>query len=170
MSHPLVLGMFSDRAAAATAARAARNLGVDREHLSIVARTHDAEGTIAADAGVSPGAEIEDSRRAGLLGELSAHLLAAAAMVLPGVGPIVAAGPLGAGLGEAAGHLAGNFTGVLTRAGVAHDRAERWKREIEQGAILLGAHAIGADAADLERVIRANGAIDVASATWQDRG
>lgn len=168
MSHPLVLGVFADRASASTAARAARNLGVDREHLSIVARTHDAEGTIADAAGVSPGSEIEDSRSAGLLGELGAHLLAAAAIVLPGVGPIVTAGPLAAGLGEAAGHLAGNLTGVLTRAGVAHDRAERWRREIGQGSILLGAHALGAGADDLERIMRANGATDVARATWED--
>src|SRR5215216_1213914 len=124
MPHPLVLGLFTDRSAAATAARAARNLGVDREHLSIVARTHDVEGAIAEAGSASPGAEMEDSRAAGLLGELSGHLLAAAAMFVPGIGPIVAAGPLAAGLGEAAGHLAGNLTTVLTKAGVAHDRAE----------------------------------------------
>jgi hypothetical protein len=168
MPHPLVLGMFAGHAAAATAARAARNLGVDRQHLSIVARSHDAEGDIADAAGVSPGAEIEDSRRAGLLGELGGHLLAAVAMVLPGVGPIVAAGPLAAGLGEAAGHLAGNLAGVLTKAGVPHDRAERWHHDIKSGAILLGAHAIGASADDLERVMRANGASDVVRAKWED--
>lgn len=167
MSHPLVLGVFADGASAATALRAARNLGVDREHLSIVARNHDAEGTIAEDAG-SPGAEIEDSRRAGLLGELGAFVLAAAAIVMPGVGPIVAAGPLAAGLGEAAGHVAGNITGVLTKAGVPHDRAERWRHDIERGSILLGAHAIGAGAEDLERIMRANGATDVVRATWED--
>lgn len=166
--HPLVLAVFPDRVAVATAARAARNLGVGREHLSIVARSHDIEGAIADDAGVSPGAEIEDSRRAGLLGELSAQLLAAAAFVLPGVGPIVTAGPLAAGLGEAAGHLAGSLTTVLTRAGVPPERAERWRHAIETGSILLGAHAIGAAAEDLERVMRANGATDVARATWDD--
>lgn len=167
MPHPLVLALFADRASAATAARAARNLGVDREHLSIVARTHDLEGAIATDAG-SPGAEIEDSRAAGLLGELGAHLLAAVAIVLPGIGPIVSAGPLGAGLGEAAGHLAGNFIAVLTKAGVAQERAERWRHAIKDGSILLGAHALGAGAEDLARVMRANGASDVVTGQWDD--
>lgn len=167
MAHPLVLAVFGDSTSAATAARAARNLGVNREHLSIVARTHDAEGQVAQDAG-SPGAEIEDSRTAGFLGELSALLLAAVAMVLPGIGPIVAAGPLAAGLGEAAGHAAGNLPAVLTRAGIPHERAERWRQEIERGSILLGAHAVGAEADDLERIMRANGANEVARASWED--
>jgi hypothetical protein len=167
MPHPLVLALFGDAGAAATAARAARNLGVDREHLSIVARSHDMEGAIADDAGVSPGAEIEDSRRAGLVAELGAHLLAAAAFAMPGVGPIVTAGPLAAGLGEAAGHLAGNLTGVLTKAGVPHDRAERWRGAIESGSILLGAHAIGASPDDLERVMRANNASEVVTGMWE---
>jgi hypothetical protein len=168
MGHPLVLAVFADRSGAATAARAARNLGVNREHLSIVARTHDLEGAISEDAGVSPGAEIEDSRVAGMLGELSGHLLAAVALVLPGVGPIITAGPLSAGLGEAAGHLAGSLTTVLMKAGVPQERAERWHAAIERGSILLGAHAIGASAEDLERVMRANGATEVVTGEWND--
>ena len=107
MSHPLVLGLFDNAAATAQAARVLRDMGLPPERVSIVARTHDEEGAIARAAGASPGAEIEDSRPAGRLGELGAHFIAAIAVVLPGVGPIVADGPLAAGFGEAAGHLHG---------------------------------------------------------------
>ena len=98
--HPLVLALFDDPASAARAARGLRSLGLARERVSVVARSHDEEGALAEAAGASPGSEIEDSHRASRLGELSAHLLAAIALVIPGVGPIVADGPLAAGLGE----------------------------------------------------------------------
>jgi hypothetical protein len=100
-----------------TAARAVRALGVPRERLSIVARTHAEEGNLADATGASPGTEIEDSAIAARAGELGGYLIAAVAMVLPGIGPIVAGGPLAADLGEAAGHLAGGVAKALEHAG-----------------------------------------------------
>lgn len=138
--HPLVLSLFDDAAAAAEAARDLRNAGVPRERVSIVARSHEEEGELSKAAGASPGSEIEDSRQASRLGELSAHLIAAIAIVMPGIGPIVADGPLAAGLGEAAGHLAGGIARTLERAGLDGDTAERWESRIESGAFLIGAH------------------------------
>src|ERR671912_786257 len=133
MSHPVVLALFDDAAAAAAAARDLRALGVARERVSIVARSHDEEGAIARASGASPGSEIEDSGTASRLGELGAHLLAAIAIVMPGIGPIVADGPLAAGLGEAAGHLAGGIARTLERAGLDHSQAEQWSARIHQG-------------------------------------
>ncbi len=65
--------------------------------------------SIANELDATPGVELEDSWLAGRLGELSGWVLAAIAVVMPGIGPIVAAGPLGAELGEAAGHAAGSL-------------------------------------------------------------
>jgi hypothetical protein len=118
MSHPLVMALFQDASAAAAAARELRTLGIPRERVSIVARTHDEEGTLAQAAGASPGSEIDDSRAASRLGELAGHLAAAVAIVIPGVGPIVADGPLAAALGEAAGHAAGDISRALKHAGL----------------------------------------------------
>src|ERR671912_2986962 len=140
MSHPVVLALFDDAAAAAAAARALRVLGVARERVSIVARSHDEEGVVARVAGASPGSEIEDSGTASRLGELSAHVLAAIALVMPGIGPIVADGPLAAGLGEAAGHLAGGVARALERAGMPRHDAVGWEERVKNGAVLIGAH------------------------------
>jgi hypothetical protein len=130
MPHPLVLALFDDPAAAARAARALRTGGVARERVSIVARTHDEEGQLASVSDASPGSEIEDSRAAGRLGELSAHFLAAIALVMPGIGPIVADGPLAAGLGEAAGHVAGGVARALEEAGLSRTEAGEWEARI----------------------------------------
>jgi hypothetical protein len=167
MSHPLVLALFDSPAAAASAARELRALGVAATNVSIVARSHDEEGELARAADASPGSEIEDSRPASRLGELSAHLLATIALVMPGVGPIVADGPLAAALGEAAGHVAGGIARTLHHAGLERDEAERWEAEIERGAILVGAHVDATGGATAHDVLARNGASTVRDATWE---
>ena len=166
--HPLVLALFDDPASAAAAARDLRRLGLPRERVSIVTRSHDEEGALAEASGASPGSEIEDSRAASRLGELSGHLLAAIALVLPGIGPIVADGPLAAGLGEAAGHVAGGIAKALRQAGLEREEADRWQERIEEGAILVGAHVERAAVPSAQGVFARNGAASVAEATWAD--
>jgi hypothetical protein len=169
MSHPLVLGLFDTPAAAAAAARDLRSLGVPSERVSIVARTHDEEGDVARAGGATPGSELEDSRTAGRLGELSAHFLAAVAVGVPGIGPIVADGPLAAGLGEAAGHVGGGIVRTLEGAGVPRADAEAFERQIADGAILVGAH-VDAGRADTARdLLTRAGARAVAEGSWQER-
>jgi hypothetical protein len=166
--HPVVLALFDDASTAAAAARHLRGLGVSREQVSIVARSHDAEGEVARASGASTGAEIEDSARASRLGELGAHLLAAIALVMPGIGPIVADGPLAAGLGEAAGHLAGGVARTLERAGLERSEAEQWESRIYDGAFLVGAHV---DVASVDRVRSAlehEGGRPLRVGTWTD--
>jgi hypothetical protein len=168
MTHPLVLALYDDAAATAAAARALRQAGLPRHAVSIVARSHDEEGAVADAVGASPGAEIEDSRPAGRLGELSAHFIAAIALVLPGVGPIVADGPLAAGLGEVAGHLAGDLPRMLTKAGLSPDDARSWEARIKAGAFLLGAHTGRGGVDDVSNLLRSHGARDIAVGTWSE--
>jgi hypothetical protein len=139
---------------------------VTREQISIISRNHDEESSFAADVGGTPGTEIEDSRTAARLGELSGHLIAAIALVLPGIGPIVAAGPLAAGLGEAAGHAAGGVASALHGAGLSPERADALQSAIEAGAILLAVHTIDTQVEVVRSALRAAGATDVDTANW----
>ena len=166
MSHPVVMALFDDAPAAAAAARHLRALGVPREGVSIVARSHDEEGAISRAAGASPGSEIEDSVRASRLGELGGHLLAAIAIVMPGIGPIVADGPLAAGLGEAAGHLAGGIARTLERAGMPREDAHQWEAQIHGGAVLVGAHVAQAEADTARDALARAGGRGVVVGTW----
>lgn len=168
MSHPVALALFDDASAAAAAARELRQFGVAREQVSIVARTHDEEGTLARASGGSPGSELEDSAAASRLGELGGHLLAAIAIVMPGIGPIVADGPLAAGLGEAAGHLAGGVARTLEKAGLARPEAERWETRIREGKFLVGAHVLPAQVDGAMAVLAQTGGRDVVVGIWPD--
>ena len=168
MSHPLVVALFPNPAAAATAARELHAAGVTREQISVISRNHDEESVFAEDVGGTPGAEIEDSRPAGRLGELSGYLFATIALVLPGIGPIVAAGPLAAGLGEAAGHVAGGVASALTGAGLAPERADALEKAVETGAILLGVHTVEPQVEPVRSILRAAGATEVETAQWNE--
>ncbi|HXH24150.1 MAG TPA: hypothetical protein VNI78_02810, partial [Vicinamibacterales bacterium] len=159
---------FTSPAAAADAARGIRSLGVPADRVSIVARSHDEEGELARAADASPGSEIEDSRLAARFGELGAHLLAAIALVMPGIGPIVADGPLAAGLGEAAGHVAGGIRRTLEAAGVSTGTAADIESRIEAGAILVGVHADASTAEQVRAILARTAASGVVEARWEE--
>jgi hypothetical protein len=168
MPHPLVLATFKTPVAAASAARELHAIGVPRDRISVVARSHDEEGALAEQMDASPGADIEDSRPAARLGELSGQVLAAIALVMPGIGPIVTAGPLSAGLGEAAGHVAGGVASVLSGAGLSEERALTLQRAVESGAVLLGVHASEAEAPAVRKVLEGAGAGELEVARWEE--
>jgi hypothetical protein len=166
MSHPLVLAVFPSPAAAAAAARELHAIGVDREQISVVSRNHDEAGVLADQMDATPGVDIEDSRPAARLGELGAQVLAAIALVMPGIGPIVSAGPLSAGLGEAAGHVAGGIASVLKHAGVPEGPADALERAVKEGAVLIGVHTTAAHAQAVREVVATAGADDIQVANW----
>jgi hypothetical protein len=167
MPHPLVLGLFENADAAMGGARAAHEAGVSREELSVVARDHRQDVELARKMDGTPGVELEDSATMFRVGEFSGHVLAALAFVLPGVGPIVAGGPLGAALGEAAGHVAGGISSVLQTAGIEEKHAARWESQVEAGAVLLGIHVLNTSTAAARTALERAGAIEVVVAEWE---
>ena len=166
MSHPLLLALFRDAGTAAAAAREVHEAGIGREDLSVVASDHHTEGKIAEQIGGSPGSEIEDSPAASRLGELGGYILAAIAIGMPGTGALVAAGPLAAELGEAAGHAAGDLTATLVKAGLSEKEAVQWESRIHDGAVLLGVHARAVNGRDVESALARHSDGKVVNTQW----
>jgi hypothetical protein len=168
MTHPLVVGLFQSAGQATTAARELRTMGVPHERVSIVARSHDEEGLVARASGASPGSELEDSATAARIGEIGGHLLSAIALVMPGIGPIVADGPLSASLAEAAGHAAGGIARTLESAGLDQAEAAQWESRIGRGALIVGAHVAADRVSDARQVLADAGAERLARLEWPD--
>jgi hypothetical protein len=166
MTHPLLLAVFDNPASAARAATALRAQGLGRDDLSVIARSHDEEVEAARALDATPGVEIEDSMPAARLGELGAHVLAAMALVMPGVGPVIAAGPLAAELGEAAGHAAGSLADHLERAGLSQAEAAGIQADVEKGSWLLGVHVRNGSPDQAGSALRDAGAAAVYDASW----
>jgi hypothetical protein len=168
VSHPLVLALFSSASTATDAASALHALGISSEHLSVVAHDHVEARALAERMHATPGVELEDSRTAGRLGELAGRVLGTLAVFMPGIGPIVAAGPLAAELGEVAGHAAGGLASVLKEAGVPADHADNLQHQVARGAVLLGVHVAAADVARVSTSLTASGARQIETAVWPD--
>jgi hypothetical protein len=100
-----------------------------------------------------------------VLGGALGWLAGVGALAIPGIGPILAAGPIAAALsGAAVGGAVGGITGALVGLGIPEYEAKRYEGKVKEGGILLSVHTENSDevkrAKDLfERV----GAEDISS-------
>ena len=111
-----------------------------------------------ATAGVSSGA---------LVGGTLGWLAGIGALAVPGIGPLVAAGPIVAALaGAGAGGALGGMTGALIGYGVPEYEAKRYEGRVRKGSILLSVHADDHEWASRAReVLELTGAQDIATAS-----
>lgn len=109
----------------------------------------------------------------GLWGGVAGLVAGLVGMSLPGVGPVVVAGPLGAMLGGAiAGALVGGLLGSLTSLGIPEDEAHVYAESLRRGGTLVSV-TIPEDQVDratsaLEQFNPVD--IDERSASWRKEG
>jgi hypothetical protein len=100
-----------------------------------------------------------------VLGGTLGLLAGIGALAIPGVGPLIAAGPIMAGLaGLGVGGAVGGFTGALVGMGIPEYEAKRYEGRIKEGGILLSVHCDTSD--EIKRakeVMKNSGAEDVSS-------
>ncbi len=141
------IGVFSSQQNMEFAVNELRESGFPMDKVSVIAKD-DGEGSAqGTDLSKKPGLEIGKSAKVGsitgtVLGLLSGLLLSASTLVIPGVGPIVAAGTIaqtlaatlaGGGIGAISGGLIGAFTGL----GIPGDKAKVYSDRLSQGDYLV---------------------------------
>lgn len=146
-STTTVAGVFGDPTRAEQALERLRFIGVDPSQISVIAKDHER----ARDVAEETGAEVATGATAGtglgaMLGGVGGLLVGLGALAIPGIGPVIAAGPLAAVLGTAGataavgagvGAAAGGLVGALTGWGIAESEAQEYQARVEQGEILL---------------------------------
>jgi hypothetical protein len=102
----------------------------------------------------------------GILGGAIGWLAGIGALAIPGIGPLIAAGPILAALsGAAIGGVAGGLTGALIGLGIPEYEAKRYEGKVRSGNILISVHTEDGDEARRAREIFAQqNAEDIASA------
>jgi len=89
-----------------------------------------------------------------LLGGALGWLAGVGALAIPGVGPLIAAGPILATLtGAAIGGTAGGLTGGLVGMGIPEYEAQQYEGKLREGNILMCVHAEDTDEAARVRQI-----------------
>jgi hypothetical protein len=109
----------------------------------------------------APEGALAGASAGGALGGTLGVLLSVGALTIPGLGPVVAAGPILAALsGAAAGAAVGGLTGALIGMGIPEIEAKQYEGKIHGGSILMSVHA-----ADAGKRTRAKYAMENGGAT-----
>jgi hypothetical protein len=101
----------------------------------------------------------------GVLGGALGWLAGIGALAIPGVGPLIAAGPIVAALSAAAvGAAVGGITGALVGYGIPEFEAKRYEGKVRAGGVLISVHTESAEESYMARAIfEAADADDIAS-------
>jgi len=102
----------------------------------------------------------------GMLGGVLGWLAGVGTLAIPGVGPLIAAGPIMAALsGAAAGAAFGGVAGALVGYGIPEYEAKRYEGKVREGNILISVHTDDHRArSNAREIFERCGAEDVGSA------
>jgi hypothetical protein len=102
----------------------------------------------------------------GAIGGTLGLLAGLGALAIPGVGPLIAAGPImGALAGLGVGSAAGGLVGALVGMGIPEYEAKRYEGSVKAGGVLLSVHCdSSAEIDSAKEVLKASGAEDISSA------
>jgi hypothetical protein len=138
-----VTAIFDDRLQAERAIAELRRRGVSDSHLSIVARRVDDVEVETARPAASAGERVA---KGAITGAGIGTLFGLAAVVIPGIGPFIAAGALASALGAVGGAAAagaivggtsGALAGAMAKADYSKEEADFYSPLVERGGILV---------------------------------
>jgi hypothetical protein len=101
----------------------------------------------------------------GMLGGTLGLLAGIGAIAIPGVGPLIAAGPIMSALaGLGVGGAVGGIVGALAGMGIPEYEAKRYEGRVKDGGVLLSVHCDTSDEIHrAKEILRGTGAEDIAS-------
>lgn len=107
------------------------------------------------------------------IGGIGGLLVGLGALAIPGIGPVIAAGPLLAALtGAGVGAVAGGIVGALVDLGIPDEEANLYAEGLHRGDILVIAQVPDASANAVTRIMDRSGLVDIRKQadTWRASG
>jgi len=150
-----VIGVFNSRKDAEQAVTQLRQQGFSTEEINIVSKKKGEGGKEYVDDDISDGA-----LTGGTLGGIGGLILGAGALAIPGVGPIIAAGPIAAAL---SGAVAGGLAGGLIDWGIPAEVSRHYEHEVAEGGTLAVIRTTQQKVDQAAQILRQFGAKDVKS-------
>ncbi|MDA8234392.1 MAG: DUF1269 domain-containing protein [Clostridia bacterium] len=159
-----VTGIFADRNKAEKAVHQLRNQGFDGQ-ISIIAKgqgtgenTEEYKG-IDMNSRFTGGDSVSDGTATGaFIGGLAGLAVGAGALVIPGLGPIIAAGPIA---GLLSGAAAGGIAGGLVDYGIPENDVRDYEAEVNKGSVLAIIKADDHKVDEAAKILKENGAANV---------
>jgi uncharacterized protein (TIGR02271 family) len=169
-----VVGLFDDFSEAQSVVQDLVNNSFTREDISIAANDATGEYAKYADSGVSEMSGTATGAATGaVLGGIGGLVVGLGALTIPGIGPIIAAGPLITTLtGAGVGAVAGGLIGALTDIGVPEEEAGYYAEGVRRGGTLVTVraedHLVDRAVEIMERHNAIN--VDQRAAYWRESG
>jgi len=160
-----LIGVFENRNEAKSALDDLYRAGFGSEDIGFAIRGDDAiaGGAITDSELTKDGQGMAKGMVAG--GVVGGLIGAAAVLVVPGVGPLLAMGVLASALGfGAAGVATGGMLGAMVGLGVSEEEARVYEKEFQAGRAIVAAHAPGREQ-EASRILEKNGAHNIHSET-----
>jgi len=176
MARQIITALFDDLTTAQAALSDLVNAGVKRDDISLVAADATGDYTRRINSGDIADEDVKGGEGAGF-GAVVGALVGLGAMAIPGIGPIIAAGPIaaaliGAGVGAAAGAVTGGVTASLVDMGIDTETATYYEEGLRRGGTLVIANI---DDAQVDKVISTLNShhptdLDTKVSEWQRSG
>lgn len=161
-----VFGIYPSREAAEEAVTSLQRGGFRDTDISVLMADNQGTKDFATEKHTkAPEGTAAGATTGGAIGGILGGLIGAGVLFIPGLGPLLAAGPIiGALTGIGAGGVVGGIIGALSGLGVPEYEAKRYEGRIKQGGVLLSVHCDNSDwVKEAKEVLQQTGADDISS-------
>lgn len=170
-----IVGLFDDASDAQAVVRELNELGIDRDQISIMAnRSGDALTRDTAPEVTTTGEDAMAGAGIGAVaGGIGGLIVGLVALPIPGLGPVIAAGPIAAALtGAGIGAVTGGVIGALTHVGVPEEHAQHYAEGVRRGGTLVTVSAPDVLAQRVSDVMTRYHAVNVSdrATKWRESG
>jgi hypothetical protein len=165
--HVAVFGIYKTPATAEAAVDHLLSKGFTNESISVLLPDDESTRAFAHEKSTkAPEGTATGVTTGGVIGGTLGLLAGIGALAIPGVGPLIAAGPImGALAGLGVGGAVGGIVGALVGLGIPEYEAKRYEGAVKDGGTLLSVHCDTSEQIDAAKAaLKDTGAQDVASA------
>jgi len=159
-------GIYKDRATAEKAVDRLLAEGFSNQDVSVLMSDNSGSKDFATEKNTkAPEGTTTGVGVGGAVGGTLGLLAGIGALAIPGVGPLIAAGPIMAGLaGLGIGGAVGGLVGALVGMGIPEYEAKRYEGRVKDGGILLSVHCnTSEEISKAKDILKETGAEDIAS-------
>jgi hypothetical protein len=164
-----VVGLFDTYAHAEIAAHDLERIGISHEDISLLANNTTAQGDPTDDASIQSLDTETEAEKGAVAGGVAGLLIGLAALAIPGLGAVAAAGWLVTTVAGAAVGAGVGVVGALNGVGVPHEDAVTYNEGVRRGGTLLAVRAQDDQAAQVARILSADGAVNIEERAEQYR-
>ena len=175
-----VVGLMDNTEQAYQAVDELIDCGTDQDDIGLMAYNRPAQsGETSADdvtqpSGTASSGTLRGAGTGAALGGIAGLALGLSSLAIPGLGPVIAAGPIASALaGAGFGAVAGGLVGALTHMGVPEEEAHYYAEGVRRGGTLLTVRATDDGMAETAAdILREFGAVDInqRAEEWRQTG